>query len=117
MERILLAEDDGDIRNLVRLALRINGLGAEMVTDGVEAVAAAEVHAFELILLDRQMPMMDGLEAAARIRESAENAQTPILFLSGESFDTSTIENSTLLQKPFTIGELMQRIKLINEKE
>lgn len=110
-DNYLLAEDDGDIQNLVRIGLRINGLSAHIVNDGQAALDAASQHAFSLIMLDRHMPEMDGMVAATEIRATALNAETPILFLSGDSFDTTHIANCYLLQKPFTVGELIRRIR------
>jgi DNA-binding response OmpR family regulator len=111
MNDYLLAEDDSDIQNLVRIGLRINGLSAHIVNDGHEALDAASQHSFSLIMLDRHMPGMDGMVAAAQIRTTQLNADTPILFLSGDSFETTDIENCYLLQKPFTVGELIKRIR------
>lgn len=113
MQNYLLAEDDKDIQNLVRIGLRINGLSADIVNDGQSALDAANAHPYSLIMLDRNMPQMDGMKAAMYIRSTALNADTPILFLSGENFDTNTIENCYLLQKPFTVGELVKRIRAL----
>ncbi len=111
MTTYLLAEDDSDIQNLVRIGLRINGLSAHIVNDGRAALDAANQQAFSLIMLDRHMPQMDGMVAAKEIRATQLNADTPILFLSGDSFETHHIENCHLLQKPFTVGELVKRIR------
>ncbi len=113
MNDYLLAEDDSDIQNLVRIGLRINGLSAHIVNDGQAALDAASQHAFSLIMLDRHMPQMDGMVAAEQIRSTVLNANTPILFLSGDSFDTNNMENCYLLQKPFTVGELVRRIRAL----
>ena len=111
MSNFLLAEDDSDIQNLVRIGLRINGLSAHIVNDGLAALDAANEQTFSLIMLDRHMPQMDGMKAALHIRASQLNADTPILFLSGDSVETNHIENCHLLQKPFTVGELVRRIR------
>lgn len=113
MNNYLLAEDDSDIQNLVRIGLRINGLSAHIVNDGQAALDAANQHTFSLIMLDRNMPEMDGMSAAMQIRATPLNSDTPILFLSGDSFDTNVIENCHLLQKPFTVGELVRRIRAL----
>ena len=110
----LLAEDDADICDLVRLGLRINGLSATIVRDGLAAAELATEQPFALIMLDRHMPKMDGMKAAHVIRTSALNEQTPILFLSGDNFETDEIENSYLLEKPFTVGELVMKIRQLS---
>jgi DNA-binding NarL/FixJ family response regulator len=73
---VLVVDDMEDIRTVVRLALEIDGryeISGEAV-DGVEGIAAAEELQPDIVLLDRSMPRMDGLEALPKIRAAAPNA-------------------------------------------
>lgn len=81
--RVLLAEDAAPNRELVRLIVEAWGVHLDAVENGAEAVQAAASGDYDLILMDVQMPVMNGLDATARIRSlGGKRARTPILALS-----------------------------------
>jgi CheY-like chemotaxis protein/two-component sensor histidine kinase len=85
---ILLAEDHAVNREIVRLFLEPLGWDLTMVEDGAGAVAAANLRTFDLILMDMQMPVMSGVDAAAMItRGDGPNRSTPIVALTANAFD------------------------------
>ena len=78
--RVLLVEDDRTSRFVIEKLLVEHGCSVESVTDGREAVAACSTGTYDVVFMDCQMPVMDGYEATARIRESeAEGTHTPII--------------------------------------
>jgi len=85
--RILLAEDNTMNQQLVRRLLEPRGYEVVVVENGAEAVAAVQKEPFDLILMDLQMPVMDGIAAAQTIRnlESSRTARTPILALTAHA--------------------------------
>lgn len=68
--RVLVAEDNEDIRALVRLILSKTGIDLDMVENGKDAVNKANEKKYDLILMDVQMPVMDGLTAVKELREN-----------------------------------------------
>ena len=86
--KVLVAEDHEVNRRIVGLFLQPIGCRLTMVENGAEALALAEVEAFDVILMDMQMPVMDGLEAARAIRQGVgPNATAPIIALTANALD------------------------------
>jgi signal transduction histidine kinase/ActR/RegA family two-component response regulator len=86
--KVLVAEDHAVNRRIVALFLQPLGCRLTMVENGREALDAAQVERFDVILMDMQMPVMDGLEAARAIRLGAgANALTPIIALTANALD------------------------------
>jgi len=88
---VLLAEDDPINRKVATAILSDVGLRVESVRDGAEAVRRVSEHAYRLILMDMQMPVMDGLEATRRIRALAALAWVPIIALTGNADDDDVL--------------------------
>ncbi|MFT5852304.1 MAG: two-component system OmpR family response regulator [Colwellia sp.] len=82
LERILYAEDDSDIQQIAIIALEtVGGFTVKICNDGLEALAAIENFAPQLLLLDVMMPNMDGPKALAKIREIHSYNKTPVIFM------------------------------------
>jgi CheY-like chemotaxis protein len=85
--RVLLAEDNPVNQEVAVELLREVGAQVDVVADGIEAVAHAQTRAYDLILMDVQMPRMDGLHATALIRREPAHLRTPILAMTANAFD------------------------------
>ena len=81
--KILLAEDSADNVTLIKTYLKTSNIEVTIAANGVEAVELVKTNRFDLILMDIQMPMMDGYQATQTIRESNQNV--PIIALTAHA--------------------------------
>ncbi|MFN3931817.1 MAG: ATP-binding protein [Brevundimonas sp.] len=87
--RSILAADDHEVnRRILSLLLEPHGCRLTLVENGAEALEAASLERFDAILMDMQMPVMDGLEATRRIRQGAMNGDTPVIALTANALDS-----------------------------
>jgi len=113
MPRILVVDDEPQIRRFLRISLGANGYEVIEAEAAGAGIAAAQASAIDLIILDLGLPDMDGQEAITAIREFSF---VPILVLSVRSSETDKVEAldrgaNDYMVKPFGIGELMARVR------
>jgi len=115
MSRILVVDDDGHIREVVRFTLQQGGYQVVEAKDGAEAWRAFEAGSFDLVVLDIIMPEADGLEVCRRIRSKS---RVPIIFVSSRDEELDRVLGLELgaddyLVKPFSPRELLARVKAV----
>jgi signal transduction histidine kinase/CheY-like chemotaxis protein len=113
---ILMAEDNEDNITTVADYLRVKGYRVEVANTGAQAVAQAYAHTPMLILMDVQMPEMDGLEATRRIRQAPSLATVPIIALTssampGDRERCIAAGATDYLSKPVRLRELTHMIE------
>lgn len=112
---VLVVDDDPHIRDLLAFALRKAGLAVREAADGEAALADLEAQPADLVVLDINMPRMDGIEACRRIRAKGD---TPVLFLSSRDDEIDRILGIELgaddyVTKPFSPREVVARVAAI----
>ena len=112
--KILVVDDEPKIRLFIRTNLEARGYEVHLAQDGVEAVEKAALVSPDVIVLDVNMPRMDGIEACRRIREWTN---TPIIILSVREDEKDKVKAlnegaDDYVTKPFGIEELLARIKV-----
>ncbi|MCF3122054.1 response regulator transcription factor [Streptomyces arenae] len=114
--RILIVDDEPAVREALQRSLAFEGYGTEVAVDGADALEKAAVYRPDLVVLDIQMPRMDGLTAARRLR--ATGSTTPILMLTardtvGDRVTGLDAGADDYLVKPFELDELFARIRAL----
>lgn len=122
MTKILIAEDDKDIRDLIVLTLDFHGFDVVSAEDGAVAVEKAQEQSFDIILMDVRMPRMTGYEACRRLKENEVTRNIPIVFLSakGQEAEIQTglqAGASDYVLKPFSPDSLVKTIKEVLKRE
>ncbi len=121
MGKILIAEDERDIRDLITFTLRFAGHEVVATANGEEAVEAARRDVPDLILLDVRMPRMTGYQACEIIKQEENLQHIPVVFLSakGQESEVRTgLEAGAVeyILKPFAPDQLTAQITRILEK-
>ena len=121
MTKILIAEDEPDIRDLVAFTLRFAGYEVVTGTNGEEAVQVAQKEYPDLILLDVRMPRMTGYEACKLIKADPKLRDVPVVFLSAKGQESEIRDGmeagaEEYLLKPFAPDQLTERVRSILAK-
>ncbi|BAC71759.1 putative two-component system response regulator [Streptomyces avermitilis MA-4680 = NBRC 14893] len=115
-QRILIVDDEPAVREALQRSLAFEGYDTEVAVDGADALEKATAYQPDLVVLDIQMPRMDGLTAARRIRGAGTT--TPILMLTardtvGDRVTGLDAGADDYLVKPFELDELFARIRAL----
>ena len=114
--KILLAEDEVDLNNVVTRYLKKNGYSVDSVLDGEEALDYLEYGEYDLVILDIMMPKVDGFEAIKKLRNKGNH--TSVLMLTARDSADDKVKGLDLgaddyIVKPFDFNELMARIRAV----
>ncbi|MCH3961994.1 MAG: response regulator transcription factor [Solobacterium sp.] len=118
MTRILIADDESDIREVVKVYGELNGYEVDEAADGLETLDMIQKTAYDLIILDVMMPKLDGFSACRKIKDTSN---IPVIMLSARTEEYDKLFGFELgvddyVVKPFSPKELMARIKVVLER-
>ena len=121
MTKILIAEDERDIRDLVMFSLQFGGFQVVQASNGVEAVERAQAELPDLILMDVRMPKMTGYEACKALKAIPAVRDIPVVFLSAKGQETEIqtgleVGAEEYILKPFAPDELSKQVKAVLER-
>lgn len=113
---VAIVDDDPAIRTALGRALRMENYDVELFEDGLSALRAVQLRAPDAIILDLQLPDIDGLEVCRRIRRGGD--ATPILMLTARDAVNDRVEGLDVgaddyLVKPFDLAELLARLRAL----
>jgi two-component system OmpR family response regulator len=115
-ERLLLVDDEDNLRSMLEAALRYEGFDVHAAASGRDALDVVEDQSPDLIVLDVMMPDLDGFEVCRRLRN--DGVKTPVLFLTARDGTDDKVRGLTLggddyLVKPFSLEELVARVNAV----
>lgn len=118
MAKILIAEDERDIRDLITFTLTFAGFEVRAASNGEEALNMARQETPDLILMDVRMPRMTGYEACVEMKKETRLKEVPVIFLSAKGQDSEIQTGlqagaTEYLLKPFSPDQLTARIQAI----
>ena len=111
--RVLIVDDDDSIREFVSMALGLEGCDVRTARDGQDALNVAQGWRPDLIILDLNMPIMDGWTFRTEQRRTPDLASIPVIVTSaGQNLQVrrETLEPCTFLPKPFELDDLYQAV-------
>ncbi len=105
--RVLVADDEVDIANLVSYVLEDAGFEATPVYNGSDALETALRERPDLVVLDVMMPGLDGREVSRRLKESVQTSRIPVVLFSAANVDLASTTADAFLAKPFDLDVLV----------
>ena len=116
--KILIADDDDDLRRIYRIILSKDGWAIVEATTGAEAIMQIKDEAPDIIILDYRMPEIDGEGVMRWLRGNFEQCRIPVIYISAVSNleELAKMHAACLhLSKPFSLGQLRQKLDVIKK--
>lgn len=117
---ILVVDDSSVMRNMIIKTIKMSGVdsgGIYQASNGQEGLEIMNYHSVDLILVDINMPVMDGMEMLERVRDNPETSDIPVLVVSTESNEQRIasfyMQSASFIHKPFTPEELKEEIDFV----
>jgi len=120
--KILIIEDDKDIRRTLQLRLEMEGFAIITASDGYEGIYKARSSGAELIILDLKLPGLPGEEICKELRKEKNYETIPIIMLTAKDTDADAVIGKVIganhyLRKPFDMDELLEKIQSLLKRK
>ena len=117
--RVLIVDDEPAVRESLARAMRIDGHDVRVAANGVEGLEAMRIEPVDVVVLDLQMPLLDGVEMCRRLR--AEGDHTAVLMLTARTTVKNRVDGldagaDDYLTKPFALDELRARLRALQRR-
>jgi DNA-binding response OmpR family regulator len=116
--KILVVDDEPDVLLIVKTGMQAEGYEVVTASNGVDALAMVKEEKPDVVILDVMMPLMDGFEVLAKLKEDDATAAVPVIMLTGLS-ERSKIQKALVsgihfyVVKPFEFEELIQKVRTV----
>jgi DNA-binding response OmpR family regulator len=110
-KRILIVEDNTDLRRMFRTALSLAGYDVEEAGDGLDALRLVENRIPDLVVLDLVLHSLDGVSVRQELAAATDTSHIPVIIVTGSSIDTDRLDAACVLRKPVMPDELVQTVR------
>ncbi len=117
-EKILVVEDDVNIKQVIIFKLKNSGYEVSTCGNGVEALEFLKTNSVDLIITDVMMPLMTGKELIIALKQNPETKNIPAIMLTSRTLEKEIVEGLALgaedyIKKPFSPNELLARVRIV----
>jgi two-component system phosphate regulon response regulator PhoB len=121
-DRVLVVEDEKDVRDMLRLNLKAGGFDVLEAHNGAEGLAIAKAEIPSVVILDLMMPEMSGMEVCRALRRNPATSRIPILMLTAKSTEVDKVAGLEVgaddyVTKPFSPRELLLRVRAVARRQ
>ena len=121
-DRVLIVEDEKDVRDMLRLNLKMGGFDVLEAQNGAEGLAIAKAELPSVVILDLMMPEMSGMEVCRALRRNPATSRIPILMLTAKSTEGDKVAGLEVgaddyVTKPFSPRELLLRVRAVARRQ
>lgn len=115
-KKVLAVDDDVDVCELVKVNLEKEGYGVDVANFGGEALEKLKTLSYDLLILDLNMPAVDGWEVLKKVKEDEKTKELPVIILTGKTEEKDMLKGyehgaETYLVKPFDPQTLLAVVK------
>jgi len=109
--KVLIVEDNDDLRNLFRTALALDGFEVHEASNGIDALRRIDSDPPDVVVLDIHLPLVDGIAVRAEIAAHASTRHLPVLIVTGSAANFDALDVACVIRKPVSPTELVKAVR------